>query len=412
MRRLGATLLGAGALVLGVSAPAAANDTRIVGGAATSISNFPWQVALADSQAINPGNGFARQFCGGTLVAPTIVITAAHCVYEFNPVPALTCTGVGEGFNFPASDFAVFTGRTTLSSSEGEEINVAEIYYFEGSASNPTLQRQSADPDTATGQLYDCDPGQWDAVFLQLASPSTTGVPIKIAGADEAGLWAPGQPALISGWGRTVEGGSKSDQLKAAQISMLSDTDCGNVYGGSFIASTMVCAGVLAGGTDTCQGDSGGPLVVQGFQRSSRAANTVRLVGDTSFGIGCARPAIPGVYGRLAADPMRSAFRNGILQVAGVDVVGSGALAPETTPPVAKIGKHPKKQTEKRTAKFTFSANEESSFQCKLDRGAFKACSSPFKKRVSAKKHKFRVQATDVQGNVGAVDRFKWRVFR
>ena len=263
------------------------------------------------------------------------------------------------------------------------------------------MQARSTDAAPASGQLYDPNTSQWDAVFLQLASPATTGTPVKIAGPDEAALWAPGQPALISGWGDLVENANAgSDQLRAAQISMLSDPDCAN-YGPAFAASTMVCAGVLAGGVDTCQGDSGGPLVVQAFQRGTKAVNAVRLVGDTSFGIGCARPNFPGVYGRLAADPMRSAFRNGILQVSGVDVVGSGALPPDATGPVVRFGKHPKKKTDKRKTKFTFSANEGSTFACALDKGAFKPCSSPYKMNVSAKKHKFKVQATDVQGNVG-----------
>jgi secreted trypsin-like serine protease len=404
MRRFGAVVVVAGMLAVGAASSATAEQPgpKIVGGSATTVQEYPWQVALARNDAFYPGNGFNRQFCGGTLVAPAIVITAAHCVFN-NPLPAI-------GFN-PANRFEVFTGRTNLSSSEGQAIDVAQLYYFEGTSGAPLLQSQSADPAPASGQLYNPSTSEWDAVFLQLATPSTTGVPIKIAGADEAALWAAGQPALISGWGDQAEGaGDFPDQLRAAQIQMLSDTDCSNAYGSGFVTTTMVCAGVLAGGIDTCQGDSGGPLVVQGFQRSSKAANTVRLVGDTSFGIGCARPAIPGVYGRVAADPMRSALRNGILQVAGVDVVGSGALPPDSTGPVVEITKHPKKRGTKNKAKFKFTANEEATFACALDKGAFKPCSSPFKKNVSDKKHKFRVQATDVQGNVGEVDQFKWRV--
>jgi Trypsin len=401
--KMGVTVAAASVTVtLALAAPAAASDDRIVGGAPTSVQQYPWQAAVAFNDAIAPGDGYDRQFCGGTLVAPTVVITAAHCAFDF-PLP------VGSGFN-PPSQFEVFTGRTTLSSSEGQAIDVAQLYYFEGTPGAPVLQSQTGDPSPSTGQLYNPNTGEWDAVFLQLASPSTTGTPIKIAGPDETALWAAGQPALISGWGDLAEGaGLFPDQLYAAQISVLTDADCG-AYGAGFVSATMLCAGVAAGGIDTCQGDSGGPLVVQGFQRGEKAVNTVRLVGDTSFGIGCARAGFPGVYGRLAADPMRSAFRNGILQVAGVDVVGSGALVPETTPPTTEIAKHPKKKTTKRKARFTFGANEESSFQCKLDKGTFKSCSSPFKQRVSPKRHKFQVQAVDVQGNVGTVDKFKWRV--
>jgi Trypsin len=395
--------LAAATMTLALATPAAAaQDDKIVGGAPTTVQQYPWQVAVARNDAVYPGDGYDRQFCGGTLVAPTIVITAAHCTFDF---PAAT-----GGFN-SAGQFEVFTGRTTLSSSEGQAIDVAELYYFEGTPAAPVLQPQLSDLNPATGQLYNPATSEWDAVFFRLASPSTTGTPIKIAGPDETALWAAGQPALISGWGDLAEGaGLSPDQLYAAQISILSNSDCGN-YGTEFVSSTMLCAGVAAGGIDTCQGDSGGPLVVQAFQRG-KAVNTVRLVGDTSFGLGCARAGFPGIYGRLAADPMRSAFRNGIQQVAGVDVVGSGALVPETIPPSTKIGKHPKKKTTKRKAKFTFKADEESSFECKLDKGKFKSCSSPFKKRVSAKKHKFLVQATDVQGNAGKTVKFKWRVLR
>jgi hypothetical protein len=288
-------------------------------------------------------------------------------------------------------------------------LELVELYYFQGTPGAPVLQPQSTDPAPATGQLYNPTTSEWDAVFLQLASPSTTGTPIKIAGPGEEALWAAGAPALISGWGDQAEGtGNFPDQLRAATISMLSDADCGT-YGPAFIASTMVCAGIVTGGIDTCQGDSGGPLVVQGFQRA-KAVNTTRLVGDTSFGIGCARPNFPGVYGRLAADPMRSAFRNGILSVAGLDVVGSGAVPPDATPPTATIKKHPPKQGEKKKAKFTFKANEEATFQCSLDNQAFKNCAPPFKRNVSRQKHKFKVRAVDVQGNVGEPAKFKWKV--
>ena len=188
------------------AAHAAEPETRIVGGGPANIAQVPWQVALADSQAAAPGdNGFERQFCGGTLVAPTVVITAAHCVYSFT-LP--TGCSILDGFNTPASDLAVFTGRTVLSSTQGQEINVAEVYYFvDGGGGAPALEAQSS-PGQGN-ELYSCETDAWDVAILKLPQPSTTGTPIKIAGADEAAAWAPGEPALISGWGTTLGDGQR-----------------------------------------------------------------------------------------------------------------------------------------------------------------------------------------------------------
>lgn len=73
--------------------------------------------------------------------------------------------------------------------------------------------------------------------------------------------------------------------------------------------------------------------------------------------------------------------------------------APETT-----IVKGPRARSRKRTAKFKFISSEAgSTFQCKLDRGAFKKCRSPKKyRRMKPGKHVFKVRAIDAAGNVDA----------
>lgn len=401
--------LAAAALALAAGAAASDRDQRVVGGSPTTIQQFPWQVGLNTL-----GLGFPGDVeCGGTLVSPTIVITAAHCI-DLNDS--------GE-FNFPPGQFEVFTGRTFVSGSDGQTIDVADLCWFDDAGGGvPELECFIASDGGDVGdELYDPDTSEWDAVFLELDDPSTTGMPIKIAGPGEEPTWAPGQPALVSGWGDLSEGGSSPDQLHAATVQMIDDATCSapGVYSPSdsltFFPETQVCAGIFPqGGTDTCQGDSGGPLVVGVFDPNpaDRAQNAVRLVGNTSFGQGCARPNKPGVYGRLAADPMRSAFAAGILEVAGVNVLGTGAVPPESTPPESKITKHPKKKARKRKAKIKFTANEDATFECKLDNRRFKPCSSPFKRRVSrGDKHKFKVRATDTQGNVEPKpDKFKWKV--
>jgi secreted trypsin-like serine protease len=425
MRRLVTTFALAAALLLAFAASSAAGASgteRIVGGAPVSIAQFPWQAALAFNDQFTPGDGFDRQFCGGTLVAPTIVVTASHCVFEMAGPP-------GSGYD-DASNFEVFTGRTFLSSSEGQVIDVQEVFYFEGSPAAPVLQSETNDPDQNSGQLFNPSTFSFDVAFLQLAGPSAS-PPILIAGADEAATWSPGRAALISGWGNLNPSRAKSagrgnfpDQLHGASVGIIDDPTCLSplVYNGGFDPTVMLCAGFIQGGVDTCQGDSGGPLVVP---VEVGATNTVRLVGDTSFGEGCARPNKPGVYGRVASDPMRAALQGGIQQIAGVNVVGSGARPAEA--PRTRITKHPKKKVTlkakavdgsakanaKARAKFKFKASEPATFRCKLDKKKFRKCSSPYKKKVAVGKHKFKVRATDSVGNRDASPaKFKWKVKR
>jgi Ca2+-binding RTX toxin-like protein len=294
---------------------------RIVGGNTTTIAEWPWQAALTLNPAIYSGNGFDRQRCGASLVAPTIIVTAAHCVHRS-----------GNTF-YPASTFASITGRTTLSnSSQGQEIAWSNLYIFVDGSGNPLFNRQTFD---------------WDVVFAQLSSPSpsSNSTPIQLAGTDEAAFWAPSnENAWATGWGTTSSGGSPSDTLRDVNIDRVADSACGASisYGGAFHPGTMVCAGEIAGGQDTCQGDSGGPLV------TPIGGGAFRLIGDTSWGNGCGLPNYPGIYGRVAQDPMCSALQSGIQTVAGVNVVGSGgclgAGAAPPPPPTAPVTSPPTTQ--------------------------------------------------------------------
>jgi secreted trypsin-like serine protease len=242
---------------------------RIVGGSEVSISQYPWQAAVVEAGS---GDAHPRQFCGGSLITTRIVITAAHCVYGSS-----------------ASQIDVVLGRTQLSNtSEGVEIPVRAAAY----QSNYNHPSESSDT-----------PPRFDVGYLVLAKPSTQ-PRIQIAGASEANLWSANVVEHISGWGCTSEpfifNCSTSDKLRAAQVPIVGDSTCASpsVYGGDFDESTMVCAGVLSGGTDTCNGDSGGPL-------QSPIAGGYRLVGITSWGDGCAEANKPGVYTRVAGYVLR-----------------------------------------------------------------------------------------------------------
>lgn len=235
-----ATVAAAAAALL--SAPTAeAADSRIVGGSTTTTSAYPFMMQITDASQ--------NQFCGGTLVSATKVVTAAHCM-------------VGES----NSSVRVVGGRTYLNGTNGTVRRVSDIWI------HPDYQ----------------DVTQGNDVAVLTLSTSMSYTPASYVGSSDTGVYAAGTTARILGWGTTSSGGSSSNQLRTATVPTVSDSSCASSYGSDFIASDMVCAGYTSGGVDTCQGDSGGPLLIGGV-----------LAGITSWGEGCAQAGHPGVYTRL-----------------------------------------------------------------------------------------------------------------
>jgi secreted trypsin-like serine protease len=269
MRRVGIRAL-AGALTLFATgmaapfaaAPPAAADGIVVGGFPVRADDTPWVVALASRDRFGATRG--GQFCGGVIVGPTTVLTAAHC---------LSRTVLGQD---PAEvpDLSVITGRTELASAEGREIAIT------GSWVPPEYDPYLNSPDVAVLTLAEALP---EDRVLPVAGP---GDPAE----------APGTPATVYGWGDTTGEGAYASALHAAEVTVLPDTDCLRAYpgglGGRYVPATMLCAGEPEGGRDACQGDSGGPLVAGG-----------RLIGLVSWGSGCGLPQSPGVYTRVSAVP-------------------------------------------------------------------------------------------------------------
>ena len=277
-----------------------ARTPRVVGGRTTKITRWPWQVSIG-YLPIDPTDAFKNHGCGGSLVAPTVVVTAAHCM-----------TLGATDFTLPPEQFQVVTGRTRLSSNLGREHELEDYFWFVDAQGRPLWRSATI---------------EWDVVFILLDSPSPR-EPIKIAGPGEESVWAPGRLAFATGWGSTFAGtdqeideldAPQSDVLRQARMKMISNSECDGVYGPALFPEVMVCAGLRAGGVDVCAGDSGGPLVVP------VARGGHRLIGDTSFAEGCGLPRTPGVYGRLAADPIREALAEGIRVIAGAEVIGTGA---------------------------------------------------------------------------------------
>ncbi len=239
-------------------APGPTPQPRIVGGTTSQPGDGPWTVALVDATQ----SAYAGQFCGGSLIAPSWVLTAAHCT------------------RYPApTTIDVVTGRQLLSGSGGQRIRVARAY---------------VDPD------YNPYTDDNDLALLQLTDPSTSPtLPFMPPGFESA--YAPGTDATIYGWGDTSATTTPSypDELRQVTVPVLSDSTCSqpSVYGGAYHPSTMLCAGSYPfGGKDSCDGDSGGPLVVPfGYG--------VIEVGIVSWGVNnpCAQGGYPGVYTRVPA---------------------------------------------------------------------------------------------------------------
>jgi trypsin len=250
-------------MALGVAVPAAQSSPpgTIVGGEEASPGEYPAQSFL---EVDFDDDGAWDWYCGGTLVAPTKILTAAHCATDFfdDEVPAAGVT----------------------------------VYIGENDRDNFSATQTYGVTDVDVHGAFDSSTMVNDVAMLTL-SRTPPQQPLRVIRADEMSKWAPGVMSTIVGWGDTAVGGRDSDVLLEAQVPIVSDATCSNAYEESFDPETMVCAG--DGEHDTCQGDSGGPLMVPD-------GGSLVLAGITSWGFGCADPDFPGIYTRIGVPALNA----------------------------------------------------------------------------------------------------------
>jgi secreted trypsin-like serine protease len=198
----------------------------VVGGTPAPAGTFPSLAYVVDFQ------GAIVYQCTGTVVAPSLILTAGHCAENLQT-----------GAPFSASGYRIVIGSVEPLLPELPVSTVlATIVY-------PHLNGKADDGDVA---------------LLVLSTP-TTAPPVKLASASFVKHLAGGTPATIAGWGRTSYGQtSPTEHLQSAGTAVQDGKWCKSAAPPFFARNEICTISPPSYSTGACEGDSGGPLLVSG----------------------------------------------------------------------------------------------------------------------------------------------------